>query len=227
MSKKQQRKKREDVLTAVVVTFIVTMTFTFFITRMTQIDSSQVLTVNDFPFSMNNFLVDAETLSRELQQVGVNAHIDTINNNFVLIPRSVDNRHTTELMLWGNWLNANYGTAAHDLGGGGVIQQNDTMSFQFNHTNALGAYTFTRRVVDDRGLAYAELYSGTYWIDSNDVLHLHYRFHLDSEGEVIDLIDLHQQWLFEWVYHNALNIWQEGNPGEIMQLQRVGLPQED
>jgi len=173
---------------------------------------------------MNNFLVDAETLSRELQNIGVNVHIDTVNSNLVLIPRSVDNRHTTELMLWGNWLNANYGTALHDLGEGGALQQNDTMSFQFNYTNTMGAYTFTRRVIDERGPEYAELYSGTYWIDSNNVLHLHYRFHLNNEGEVIELLDLRQQWVFEWVYHNALNMWQEETPDDYMQLQRVGLP---
>jgi len=191
---------------------------------MTQINTSQVLTVNDFPFSMDNFLVDAETLSQELQQIGINVHIDTVNNNLVIIPRSIDQRHTTELMLWGNWLNANYGTATHDLGAGTVIQQNDTLSFQFNYTNAMGAYTFTRRVVDERGPDYAELYSGTYWIDSNNILHLHYRFLIDNNGEVLDLLDLHQQWLFEWAYINAINLWQESNLEDVMQLQRVSLP---
>jgi len=173
---------------------------------------------------MDNFLVDAETLSQELQQIGINIHIDTVNNNLVIIPRSVDRRHTTELMLWGNWLNANYGTATHDLGAGTIIQQNDTLSFQFNYTNAMGAYTFTRRVVDERGPDYAELYSGTYWIDSNNTLHLHYRFLIDNNGEVLDLLDLHQQWLFEWAYINAINLWQESTPEDVMQLQRVSLP---
>ena len=211
-------------LVAFVATFLITVPSTFVLTRMTQINTSQVLTVNDYPFSMDNFLVDAETLSQELQQLGINIHIDTVNNNLVIIPRSVDPRHTTELMLWGNWLNANYGTATHDLGAGTVIQQNDTLSFQFNYTNAMGAYTFTRRVVDERSPNYAELYSGTYWIDSNNTLHLHYRFLINNSGEVLDLLDLHQQWLFEWAYINAINLWQESTPEDVMQLQRVSLP---
>ena len=217
------RANRKHLVAFVVILMISTIN-AIVLTRMTQINSSQVLTVNDFPFSMDNFLVDAETLSQELQQLGINIHIDTVNNNLVIIPRSVDQRHTTELMLWGNWLNANYGTATHDLGAGTVIQQNDTLSFQFNYTNAMGAYTFTRRVVDERGPDYAELYSGTYWIDSNNTLHLHYRFLIDNNGEVLDLLDLHQQWLFEWAYINAINLWQEATPEDVMQLQRVSLP---
>jgi len=211
-------------LVAIIITCVITAISTVILTRTTLINTSQVLTVNDFPSSMDNFLVDAETLSQELQQLGINVHIDTVNNNLVIIPRSVDQRHTTELMLWGNWLNANYGTATHDLGTGTVIQQNDTLSFQFNYTNAMGAYTFTRRVVDERGPEYAELYSGTYWIDSNNTLHLHYRFLINNSGEVLDLLDLHQQWLFEWAYINAINLWQEATPGDVMQLQRVSLP---
>ena len=211
-------------LVAIIITCVITAISTVILTRTTLINTSQVLTVNDFPSSMDNFLVDAETLSQELQQLGINVHIDTVNNNLVIIPRSVDQRHTTELMLWGNWLNANYGTATHDLGTGTVIQQNDTLSFQFNYTNAMGAYTFTRRVVDERGPEYAELYSETYWIDSNNTLHLHYRFLINNSGEVLDLLDLHQQWLFEWAYINAINLWQEATPGDVMQLQRVSLP---
>jgi len=88
----------------------------------------------------------------------------------------------------------------------------------------MGAYTFTRRVVDERCPDYAELYSGTYWIDSNNTLHLHYRFLIDNDGEVLDLLDLHQQWLFEWAYINAINLWQESTPEDVMQLQRVSLP---
>jgi len=219
-------KKRQVayLLWTIALTAIVTSSITFFIVRTTQIDRSQVLTVNDFTFSMNNFLVDVESLHQELQQLGITIHIDTVSNNLVLIPRSVDHRHTTELVLWGNWLNANYGTATHELGEGGVIQQNDTMSFQFNHTNTMGAYTFTRRVIDERGPDYAELYSGTYWIDSNNILHLHYRFLINNEGEVLDLLDIHQQWLFEWAYINIINLWQVENPEEVIQLQRVGLP---
>jgi len=196
----------------------------FLYARSTQINRTQILTLNEFPFSMNNFLVDVEILSRELQQMGFNVHIDAFNNNLILIPRSIDQRHTTELMLWGNWLNANYGTATHDLGEGTIIQQNDTISFQFSYTNAMGAYTFTRRVIDERGPNYAELYSGTYWIDSNNILRLHYRFLVDNEGEILDLLDLHQHWIFEWAYSNAINLWQEENPNEVIQLQRVGLP---
>ena len=218
------KKQRKTMLIAVTITLIITALIAVTLTRMTQINISQVLTVNSYPFSMDNFLVDAETLSQELQQLGINIHIDTVNNNLVIIPRSIDQRHTTELMLWGNWLNANYGTATHDLGAGTVIQQNDTLSFQFNYTNAMGAYTFTRRVVDERGPEYAELYSGTYWIDSNNTLHLHYRFLIDNNGEVLDLLDLHQQWLFEWAYINAINLWQEATPEDVMQLQRVSLP---
>jgi len=215
---------KQVVLCAIILTTIVTASITFLMAQSTQIDRAQVLTVNDLPYSMKNYLVDAETLSRELQQIGINIHIDTENNNLLLIPRSIDQRNTTELMLWGNWLNADYGTATHDLGEGAVIQQNDTISFQFNYTNAMGAYTFTRRVIDERGPDYAELYSGTYWIDSNNTLHLHYRFLVNNEGGVLDLLDLHQQWFFEWAYTNAINFWQAENPEEVMQLQRVGLP---
>ena len=184
----------------------------------------QILTVNGLPFSKQNFLVDAETLSIELQKLGIDIYIDTVDNNLVLIPRSIDLRHTTEITLWGNWLNANYGTVQHNLDEGQVVQQNDSLSFQFNYTNTLGAYTFTRRIVDERGPVYAELYSGTYWIDSDNILHLHYRYLLNNEGEVIQLLDLQQQWLFEWAFTNAINLWQEESPENIIQLQRVGLP---
>ena len=224
MLKKQQAHLRKMLLWTIGLIVLVTASLVFLIARSTQIDRTQILTVNGFPFSMNNFLVDAETLSRELQQMGINIHIDTLSGDLSLIPRSIDPRHTSELMLWGNWLNANYGTATHDIGAGGTIQQNDTLSFQFAYTNALGAYSFTRRVVDERGPDYAELYSGTYWIDSNDVLHLHYRFITNDDREVLDFLDLHQQWLFEWVYSNILNIWQAENPNDIIQLQRVSLP---
>ena len=224
MSKKQQAHMRKVVLWTIGLTVLITASLTFFITRSTQIDRAQILTVNGFPFSMNNFLVDAETLSRELQQMGIDIHIYTADGDLILIPRSVDLRHTSEMMMWGNWLNANYGTAVHGLGTGGTIQQNDTISFQFAHTNAMGAYTFTRRIVDDRGPGSAELYSGTYWIDSNNVLHLHYRFLVNGDGEILELLDLHQQWLFGWVYSNVINLWQVENPTEVIQLQRVSLP---
>lgn len=225
MSKKQQQAQiRKIVIRTIVLISVVVGFLTFPIARLTQIDRVQILTVNGHPFSLNNFLVDAETLSRELQQMGIDIHIDTVDGDLILIPRSVDLRHTSELMMWGNWLNANYGTATHDLGTGGTIQQNDTISFQFAHTNAMGAYTFTRRVVDDRGPDNAELYRGTYWIDSNNVLHLHYRFSVNGDGEILELLDLHQQWLFEWVYSNVINLWQVENPTEVIQLQRVSLP---
>ena len=224
MSKQQREINYKKILVIAIIASVILVLLDNFIPIRNEINSAQILKVNDIPFNTHNFLVDAETLSQELQQIGIDVHIDIINNNFVLIPRSIDPRHTTELMFWGNWLNANYGTATHDLGTGGTIQQNDTLSFQFAHTNTMGAYSFIRRVVDERGIDYAELYSGTYWIDENNILHLHYRFLINNEGDILESLDLHQQWLFEWVYTSIINLWQPHNPTEVMQLQRVSLP---
>ena len=227
MRKKSGLRHWKYTLISICITTIFTSTLTFVITRTFQIEWGQVLTINNEPFNRNNFLVDVEAISRELNSIGINTFVDRENNNFVLIPRSVDLRHTTELMLWGNWLNANYGGAFYVWDGEeevGVLHDDNTIAWQFLHTVAMGAYSFIRRVVDERGPYYADLYSGTYWIDANNVLHLHYRFLIDHEGEILELLDLHQSWHFAWAYQNALNIWQYENPEHVIQIQRVGLP---